>query len=93
MASIIRYSAILRLSHLVPLRYTESSIVFLVIIVRDLNVEVVVNDTRRWAHPLSHHELLVLAMEVVGLSIVSKSSAYLNSGQCNLQSTYPLPSV
>jgi len=94
MAGIIRYSAILRLSHLVPLRYIESSIViFVVVVIRDRNVEVVVDDARRRTHTIPHHELLVLALEVVGLSVVSKSSALVTSKTCNSRSTCPLPSV
>lgn len=64
------------------------------IIIRDRNFEVGVDDARRRTHPLPHHHLLVLALEVVGLSVISKSSAHLHpSDKCKLQSNHPLRSA
>jgi hypothetical protein len=49
-----------------------SIIITLTVVLRDIDFKVGVNDARRRTHPLPHHHLLVLALDVVGLSFISK---------------------
>lgn len=62
-----------------------SILIIVTLIVRDSDLKVGVDDARRRTHPLPHHHLLVLALELVGLSVISHSSALSKYEKYNLQ--------
>ena len=76
-----------------PQAYSSSSrqsvFIIVTIVIRDVDVKIGVDDARRRTHPLPHHHLLVLALDVVGLSAISNYSALPKRKRYHLQNNPP----